>query len=96
MLTKFILHLLSGNYWDARENKRRFFDEFAKSNKFNPLVTENWYPITTRMVKKSKVHSINYITFEQKKLILCIHKEWKLCITSLWRISFSCFGRRLS
>eukprot|EP00026_Physarum_polycephalum_P001418 Phypoly_transcript_01419.p1 GENE.Phypoly_transcript_01419~~Phypoly_transcript_01419.p1 ORF type:complete len:980 (+),score=139.70 Phypoly_transcript_01419:131-3070(+) len=39
-------------YWtqDDHKNIRKFFDEFAKSHKFDPQTVENWYPIHYSMV----------------------------------------------
>eukprot|EP00026_Physarum_polycephalum_P003134 Phypoly_transcript_03143.p1 GENE.Phypoly_transcript_03143~~Phypoly_transcript_03143.p1 ORF type:complete len:818 (+),score=151.04 Phypoly_transcript_03143:58-2511(+) len=33
------------SYWHNPDHKRQFFDEFAKSRDFDPLVPENWYSI---------------------------------------------------
>jgi len=37
--------------WKAPANQRIFFDEFARSKKFNPLDAENWYSVTRREIK---------------------------------------------
>lgn len=34
-----------GNYWDTATIKQ-FFDDFARRRHFDPLIPENWYPIT--------------------------------------------------
>jgi hypothetical protein len=35
------------------EKRRKFTDEFAKSNDFNPLDAEKWYTIKLRDIKKT-------------------------------------------
>lgn len=29
--------------WSSVENRRNFFEKYAKENKFDPLLPENWY-----------------------------------------------------
>lgn len=31
------------------DNRRRFFIEYAKVNKFDPLIPDNWYPHYTKL-----------------------------------------------
>jgi hypothetical protein len=35
------------------EQQRNFFDEFAKSKNFDPLIIANWYDITVREIVKA-------------------------------------------
>jgi hypothetical protein len=35
------------------ENRRKFFDEFAKSQNFHPLDAEKWYRVTGQQIKKA-------------------------------------------
>ena len=37
------------------QNCKRFLDDFAASQGFDPLLPQNWYPISTNQVLKSKV-----------------------------------------
>eukprot|EP00026_Physarum_polycephalum_P001669 Phypoly_transcript_01671.p1 GENE.Phypoly_transcript_01671~~Phypoly_transcript_01671.p1 ORF type:complete len:1064 (+),score=159.93 Phypoly_transcript_01671:260-3193(+) len=39
-------------YWGKRENQRKFFMYFAGMKGFDPLVPENWYPITTDEIRE--------------------------------------------
>lgn len=46
-------------------NRRRFFEEFAASKGFDPLIASNWYPVAKEDVKSLKVSfliSIHYYT----------------------------------
>jgi len=42
-----------GPGWKSFGNQRKFFDEFAKSQKFNPLKAENWYSVTLRDITRA-------------------------------------------
>ena len=42
-------------HWKSIENRRAFFTKFAEEMGFDPLVPENWYPITKKQVKAKKV-----------------------------------------
>ena len=33
------------NYWDDMSNRREFFVDFAETNNFDPLVSENWLSV---------------------------------------------------
>ena len=37
------------------ENVRRFFDEFAKENEFDPLSVNNWYSVRLEKLERKKV-----------------------------------------
>eukprot|EP00026_Physarum_polycephalum_P003058 Phypoly_transcript_03067.p1 GENE.Phypoly_transcript_03067~~Phypoly_transcript_03067.p1 ORF type:complete len:822 (+),score=139.06 Phypoly_transcript_03067:68-2533(+) len=52
-------------YWDNAENRKKAFDQFAASRGFDPLVTENWYPIIASLSdekSKSAMESLPIIT----------------------------------
>jgi len=34
------------NFWTDKDNRKNFFNSFAKSKGFDPLIPENWYSIT--------------------------------------------------
>eukprot|EP00026_Physarum_polycephalum_P002130 Phypoly_transcript_02134.p1 GENE.Phypoly_transcript_02134~~Phypoly_transcript_02134.p1 ORF type:complete len:738 (+),score=96.58 Phypoly_transcript_02134:691-2904(+) len=38
------------SYWENSANRKLFFDEFAKSQNFDPLVRENWYSVTRETI----------------------------------------------
>lgn len=42
-------------YWKYDENRKKFFEKFAKNHKFDPLLAENWYNISALEVKKAMV-----------------------------------------
>lgn len=44
------------NYWDSKDNRRKFFEEFAKSNNFDPLSSEQWNSISKSQILQLKVH----------------------------------------
>lgn len=37
-------------------NRRRFLEEYAKENKFDALVAENWYPQSFKNIAAKKVN----------------------------------------
>eukprot|EP00026_Physarum_polycephalum_P001944 Phypoly_transcript_01947.p1 GENE.Phypoly_transcript_01947~~Phypoly_transcript_01947.p1 ORF type:complete len:919 (+),score=98.36 Phypoly_transcript_01947:138-2894(+) len=41
-------------FWVGTGNYRSYFTRFAKLNKFDPLVADNWYSITHRAIRKFK------------------------------------------
>jgi hypothetical protein len=43
------------NYWTNKENIKRFFDDYASSNKFDPLIPANWYSVPMEALSKMKV-----------------------------------------
>lgn len=42
-------------HWKDVQNVRRFFDEFAKENEFDPLSTNNWYSMRLEKMESKKV-----------------------------------------
>lgn len=44
-------------YWYSKKenNVRRFFEEYAQSNGFDPLVPDNWYSVSRQSVLDTKV-----------------------------------------
>lgn len=51
-----------GGYWTNTNNARRFFDDYASANGFDPLITENWYSISTKDIENQKVW-LDYAVF---------------------------------
>jgi hypothetical protein len=49
------VYLTAKSKWRKRERRRRFFDEFAKSKKFDRYDAESWYSITRKDIKSAKV-----------------------------------------
>eukprot|EP00026_Physarum_polycephalum_P003563 Phypoly_transcript_03576.p1 GENE.Phypoly_transcript_03576~~Phypoly_transcript_03576.p1 ORF type:complete len:754 (+),score=101.52 Phypoly_transcript_03576:123-2384(+) len=44
----------SKNYWRPAENRRKFFEDFARANGFDPLEAEKWAKIRTSAIKNMK------------------------------------------
>jgi len=42
------------NYWEDTQNCRKFFEEYAKQNNFNPLNADDWYAISLNDLRKKK------------------------------------------
>jgi len=42
------------NCWAVRENRKKFFNSFAKDNLFDPNIPENWYSISKEDILKVK------------------------------------------
>ena len=41
--------------WQAPANRRRFFEEFAKQHKFDPLAPQEWYSQSVKNIMQVKV-----------------------------------------
>eukprot|EP00026_Physarum_polycephalum_P002189 Phypoly_transcript_02194.p1 GENE.Phypoly_transcript_02194~~Phypoly_transcript_02194.p1 ORF type:complete len:921 (+),score=154.23 Phypoly_transcript_02194:106-2868(+) len=41
-------------FWKSMVNRKKFLDDFARENKFDPLIAQNWYKITTRQFRAMK------------------------------------------
>lgn len=41
----FTYDFIHENYWSEESNKKLFFDDFAASNNFDPLIAKNWYSV---------------------------------------------------
>jgi hypothetical protein len=52
-----------GNYWLDTANRRLFFEKFAKSHKFDPLLPYNWYSISIDHILPVKVTQILTMRF---------------------------------
>eukprot|EP00026_Physarum_polycephalum_P003695 Phypoly_transcript_03709.p1 GENE.Phypoly_transcript_03709~~Phypoly_transcript_03709.p1 ORF type:complete len:736 (+),score=66.77 Phypoly_transcript_03709:154-2361(+) len=42
------------NFWKIQDNKKAFFEAFAKKRNFDPLIAQNWYNYTLRDYQKHK------------------------------------------
>jgi hypothetical protein len=38
----------SRSKWKDLSQRRKFFDQYAESKNFDPLIAENWYPVSFR------------------------------------------------
>jgi hypothetical protein len=62
-INRFNLIYVDG-YWSHAENRKVFFDRFAKENKFDSGLPHNWYKITREeLIRKSKVCDFIHIYF---------------------------------
>eukprot|EP00026_Physarum_polycephalum_P004291 Phypoly_transcript_04309.p1 GENE.Phypoly_transcript_04309~~Phypoly_transcript_04309.p1 ORF type:complete len:715 (+),score=105.32 Phypoly_transcript_04309:82-2145(+) len=41
-------------HWDEYENRKKFFDDFAKDHGFDPSIPENWYKINAHQINSRK------------------------------------------
>lgn len=46
---------LLAKYWEHAENRRKFFLDFARDHKFDPLVAKNWYSVSNELVRATRV-----------------------------------------
>eukprot|EP00026_Physarum_polycephalum_P001288 Phypoly_transcript_01289.p1 GENE.Phypoly_transcript_01289~~Phypoly_transcript_01289.p1 ORF type:complete len:982 (+),score=115.84 Phypoly_transcript_01289:110-3055(+) len=47
------------SYWEKSKNRRTYLEDFAKSKKFDPLVPENWYKISTaQLLVETNAHTV--------------------------------------
>jgi hypothetical protein len=44
--------------WHKMKNRRRFFEEYAKENGFDPLNPKNWYSQPRKKIEAKKVFSL--------------------------------------
>lgn len=51
-----LINFHADKYWSNETNQREYFISFAKHKKFDPLVPDNWYPITSESLSQYKVH----------------------------------------
>jgi len=72
--------LLFKEGWKAPENQRKFFDEFARSKKFNPMDPENWYSVTRNDIQRAGGSSLlnNYFNGSHVKALVKLYPELML------------------
>eukprot|EP00026_Physarum_polycephalum_P000781 Phypoly_transcript_00782.p1 GENE.Phypoly_transcript_00782~~Phypoly_transcript_00782.p1 ORF type:complete len:944 (+),score=105.33 Phypoly_transcript_00782:1215-4046(+) len=46
------------NYWDNKDNRRKFFVDFAKSKGIDPLIPSHWYSLTIEDFRVPKMKSV--------------------------------------
>lgn len=61
-------------FWTKPENRRLFFDEFAKSRGFDPLLASNWYDFISDDFIKIKVCICLFLLFHTYVFILFLLK----------------------
>ena len=50
-----ILNPFLAKYWETKENRNNFFNDFARDNHFEPLIATNWYQISKTKLLQKKV-----------------------------------------
>lgn len=62
-MVTYIAEDYSDGHWNNKENRRELMEKFARDNKFDALIPENWYstPKHTIMRYKKKVKNITLI-----------------------------------
>lgn len=50
-----IVNSAAEDYWDDVAHRKQFFDEFAKTHNFDPLVPHEWYAISEQQIRDAKV-----------------------------------------
>jgi len=69
----------SNKGWKASENQRKFFDGFAKSQKFNPLDAEKWYSVThNEIIRAGGGTLLNYYNGSHIKALVKLYPELML------------------
>lgn len=49
------IYFLEGKHWRSTNNRKQFFQNFAKDNGFDPNVPENWYRLKKEKLVSAKV-----------------------------------------
>lgn len=84
--------------WSSHDTRRAFFDNFAQSQNFDPLVVENWYMFSSQDITKKVIYKlpISIITwkvinnFLNMQIYASKKKKSKFC-ASTQNISFTKF-----
>eukprot|EP00026_Physarum_polycephalum_P006545 Phypoly_transcript_06593.p1 GENE.Phypoly_transcript_06593~~Phypoly_transcript_06593.p1 ORF type:complete len:538 (+),score=63.89 Phypoly_transcript_06593:122-1735(+) len=65
------------NYWTFSENRKQFFDSFAKARKFDPTVPENWYSISVNDVidMQGGIEVMTYYNFGLPRALLHLYQD---------------------
>jgi hypothetical protein len=83
--------------WCKQKNRRRFFENFAKTNGFDPLLPDNWY-----LQDSKKIMKIRVLNFLEKQwifnTIIRVHNKFchittiafnKHCLTSILTLDWT-------
>ncbi len=71
------------SYWKTPANRRKFFIEFAKKKRFDPLLPENWYNIKQKDIleKVKRIRSQSEILmFKQGRSVLYYYANYRQAI----------------
>ena len=50
-------------FWGKMENRRQFFEKYAKQNRFDPLIAANWYLQFKGNILSAKVFFLFLVLF---------------------------------
>lgn len=71
--------------WREEENRKKFFEWYAKKNEFDPLVPDNWYRVSIESIMSFKVSFLFLFLFFFKLFsFVLIREPGGLCITTKW------------
>ena len=74
--------------WQDKQNRRRFFEKYAKENGFDPLVANDWSLISKKHLMATKVHTclsflfsffLIYLLFIFKLVSNILNREQSTC-----------------
>jgi hypothetical protein len=54
-IPRYVFIYFAATHWRNRENRRKWFSEFAEESGFDPLVASNWYKISLQQIQSKKV-----------------------------------------
>lgn len=71
-LTTSLKNYITATSWQDLRDRKKFFEEYAEANGFDPHNPENWYTQTANKIKSSKVFSNLFIHFLYFCLFVCL------------------------
>ena len=85
--------ILMLDYWANPIHQKQHFDEYARDNNFDPLVAENWYPVSYRSITPRKVlfSPRHFLLFS---LFLFLFWIWYLMIVQITKRIIDHYGHR--
>eukprot|EP00026_Physarum_polycephalum_P000662 Phypoly_transcript_00663.p1 GENE.Phypoly_transcript_00663~~Phypoly_transcript_00663.p1 ORF type:complete len:1097 (+),score=133.55 Phypoly_transcript_00663:927-4217(+) len=63
----------SRDHWKKIQNRKAFFDSFAKANGFDPLVPSNWYQVPQHKIREQK-EAMNVLGFYNNNFVVALMK----------------------
>jgi hypothetical protein len=79
-------HSLRKAQWMDAANRRKFFENYAKEQRFDPLISENWYSQRKENIMARKVFKHNKI---KKAKITVIYLQGAFSVVSYYKCSLS-------
>lgn len=70
--------------WSNVENRRKFFELYAKKHDFDPYVAENWYSVSRSSVVATKVYFYYYYYFIVLLMVFREVQEWFITTSTVW------------